>query len=53
MGSWFSYEKNKDAITYWKNRVKRTVIPYLLLSTVADAILDLCLKHDVIVFFKI
>lgn len=53
MGSWFSYEKNKDAITYWKNRVKRTVIPYLLLSTVAYAILDLCLKHDVIVFFKI
>ncbi len=51
MGSWFSYEKNKDAITYWKNRVKRTVIPYLLLATVAYAILDLWLQHDVMDFF--
>ena len=48
MGSWFSYEKNKDVIAYWKNRVKRTVVPYLLLSAVAYAILDLWLKHDFI-----
>lgn len=51
MGSWFSYEKNKDATTYWKNRLKRTVIPYLLLATVAYVILDLWLKHDFIGFF--
>lgn len=51
MGSWFSYEKNEDAIIYWKNRVKRTVVPYLLLAIVAYAILDLWLKHDVMDFF--
>lgn len=48
MGSWFSYEKNKDILTYWKNRVKRTVVPYLLLSVVAYTILDLWISHDLI-----
>lgn len=51
MGSWFSYEKNNDAITYWKNRARRTAIPYLLLAAVAYAILDLWLKHDFGGFF--
>ena len=50
MGSWFSYEKNKDAVIYWKNRAKRTVVPYLLLSVVAYVILDLWLHHDFIGF---
>ena len=43
MGSWFSYEKNKDAVVYCKNRAKRTVVQYLLLASVAYAILDLWL----------
>ena len=50
MGSWFSYEKNKNAIMYWKNRIKRTVIPYLSVATFADTILDLWLKHDLVDF---
>lgn len=50
MGSWFSYEKNGDAFTYWKNRIKRTIVPYLLLSTIAYAMLDLWLKRDCISF---
>lgn len=52
MGSWFSYEKNKDAVVYWKNRAKRTVVPYLLLASVAYAILDLWIQHDFIVFLE-
>ena len=50
MGSWFSYEKNKNAIMYWKNRIKRTVIPYLSVATFAYTILDLWLKHDLVDF---
>lgn len=52
MGSWFSYEKNKDAVVYWKNRAKRTVVPYLLLASVAYAILDLWIQHDFIGFLE-
>ena len=52
IGLWHSIDKSKDIIRFYKNRIYRVIVPYLIISTVFNAYLDLFIQRDIVLFLS-
>lgn len=52
VGLWYSFEKNKDIARFYKKRITRVVIPYLLISIVFNLYLDIFIQKDIGLFLS-
>lgn len=52
IGLWYSIDKSGDIIRFYKNRIYRVIVPYLIISIVFNAYLDLFIQRDIILFLS-
>ena len=52
IGLWYSIDKNEDIIQFYKKRIHRVIIPYLIISIVFNTYLDLFVQRDIVLFLS-
>ncbi len=52
IGLYFSYRKNEDALSFYLKRIKRVLLPYLLIGGGFWFVTDLLWKKDIVLFLK-
>lgn len=52
IGLWHSIDKSKDIIRFYKNRIYRVIVPYLIISIVFNTYLDLVVQRDIVLFLS-
>ena len=52
IGLWYSIDKSEDILQFYKNRIHRVIVPYLIISIVFNAYLDLFAQRDIVSFLS-
>lgn len=52
IGLWYSIDKSQDIKRFYKNRIYRVIVPYLIISIVFNVYLDLLVQRDIILFLS-
>lgn len=52
VGLWYSIDKSGDIIQFYKNRIHRVIVPYLIISIVFNIYLDLFVQRDIVLFLS-
>lgn len=52
VGLWYSIDKSGDIIQFYKNRIHRVIVPYLIISIVFNVYLDLFVQRDIVLFLS-
>lgn len=52
IGLWYSIDKSEDILQFYKNRIHRVIVPYLIISIVFNAYLDLFVQRDIVSFLS-